>query len=106
MVGRSGWLGDFNDPINFLETFKEKDGGNNDTRWENAKYKELLNQSALETDPEKRKQILAQAEQILMDEMPVAPIYFYTNSWVKSDKVKGVIVDGLGHVDYKWATVE
>ncbi|TGU69969.1 peptide ABC transporter substrate-binding protein, partial [Mesorhizobium sp. M00.F.Ca.ET.186.01.1.1] len=28
-VARAGWLGDFNDPINFLEMFKEKDGGNN-----------------------------------------------------------------------------
>jgi oligopeptide transport system substrate-binding protein len=105
MVGRSGWLGDFNDPINFLEMFKEKDGGNNDTRWENAKYKELLNQSALQKD-EERKKTLAEAEKILMDEMPIAPIYFYTDSWVQSDKVKGVIVDGLGHIDYKWATVE
>jgi oligopeptide transport system substrate-binding protein len=105
-VARAGWLGDFNDPINFLEMFKEKDGGNNDTRWENPKYKELLNQSALETDPAKRKEILAQAEAILMEEMPIAPIYYYTQSWVKKDNVKGVIVDGLGFVDYKWATVE
>jgi len=105
-IARAGWLGDFNDPINFLEMFKDKDGGNNDTRWENPKYKELLNKSALEVDPEKRKQILAEAEAILMEEMPIAPIYYYTDSWVKADKVKGVSVDGLGHVDFKWATVE
>ncbi len=105
-VARAGWLGDFNDPINFLEMFKDKDGGNNDTRWENPQYKDLLNKSALEADPEKRKQLLAQAEAILMEEMPVAPIYYYTDSWVKADKVKGVSVDGLGHVDFKWATVE
>jgi oligopeptide transport system substrate-binding protein len=105
-IARAGWLGDFNDPINFLEMFKEKDGGNNDTRWENPQYKELLNKSALATDPEERKKLLAQAEQILMDEMPVAPIYYYTNSWVQSDKVKGVVIDGLGFIDFKWATVE
>jgi oligopeptide transport system substrate-binding protein len=105
-IGRAGWNGDFNDPINFLEMYKEKDGGNNDTGWENAKYKELLNRSALETDPEKRKQILAQAEQILMDEMPVAPIYFYTNAYVKKENVKGVVLDALGFVDWKWASVE
>ena len=105
-VARAGWLGDFNDPVNFLEMFKEKDGGNNDTRWENPQYKELLNKSALEADPEKRKQLLAQAEAILMEEMPVAPIYYYTDSWVKDDKVKGVQVDGLGFIDFKWATVE
>jgi len=105
-IGRMGWLGDFNDPINFLELYKDKEGGNNDTNWENPKFKELLNQSALEKDSEKRKKILADAEAILMEDMPIAPIYFYTNSWVKKDEVKGVKVDGLGHIDFKWAHIE
>ncbi len=105
-IGRMGWLGDFNDPINFLELYKDKKGGNNDTNWENPKYKELLNKSALEQDPAKRKEILAQAEAILMEEMPIAPIYFYTQSYVKKDNIKGVILDGLGFVDYKWASIE
>ncbi|GAA4725060.1 peptide ABC transporter substrate-binding protein [Brevibacillus fulvus] len=104
-VGRNAWLGDFNDPSNFLDLFKEKTTGNNDTGWENEQYKKLLEQAM--TDPEdKRKEDLAQAEKILMDEMPIAPIYFYTDSWVKSDKVKDVVIDGLGNVDYKWASVE
>ncbi|MGE5704993.1 MAG: peptide ABC transporter substrate-binding protein [Clostridia bacterium] len=105
-VGRLGWSADFNDPINFLEIFKEKDGGNNDTRWENPKYKELLNQSALEADPAKRTEILKQAEQILMDELPIMPIYFYTHSWVKKDNVKGVVTDALGAIDWKWTYLE
>ncbi|MBU8714705.1 MULTISPECIES: peptide ABC transporter substrate-binding protein [Brevibacillus] len=105
-VGRLGWSGDFNDPINFLELFKEKDGGNNDTRWENPKFKELLNQSATEGDPDKRKAILREAEQIMMDEMPIMPIYFYTHTWVKNDKVKGVFQDGLGAIDWKWTSIE
>ncbi len=105
-IGRMGWLGDFNDPINFLELFKDKNGGNNDTRWENPKFKDLLNKSALETDKAKRKQILAEAEAIFMEDMPVAPIYFYTDSWVKKDQVKDVLVDGLGNIDFKWAKIE
>ncbi|MED4782479.1 peptide ABC transporter substrate-binding protein [Brevibacillus choshinensis] len=105
-IARSSWTGDFNDPINFLELFKFKKGGNNDTNWENPKYQELLNKSALEKDPEKRKQILAEAEALFMDEMPAAPIYFYTHSYVKSDKVKGVVLDGLGFVDWKWADIQ
>ncbi|MED1958378.1 peptide ABC transporter substrate-binding protein [Brevibacillus formosus] len=102
-IARGGWLGDFNDPINFLEMFQEQDGGNNDTRWGNSKYKELLNQSALEQDPEKRKAILMQAEQILMDEMPIMPIYFYTQSWVQNENLKDVVIDGLGAIDFKYA---
>jgi oligopeptide transport system substrate-binding protein len=104
-VGRLGWLGDFNDAINFLEMYKEK-GGNNDTRWENAEFKSLLDQSTTEANVDKRLQLLKDAEQIIMDEMPVAPIYFYTFNWVKADYVKDVYIDGLGGVDLKWAHIE
>ncbi|KQL49222.1 ABC transporter substrate-binding protein [Brevibacillus choshinensis] len=105
-IGRMGWLGDFNDPINFLELYKDKMGGNNDTRWENPKFKELLNQSSLESDLDKRKKILADAEQVLMDDMPIMPIYFYTQSWVQNPSVKGVQITGLGDVDWKGAYIE
>ncbi|TGV29143.1 peptide ABC transporter substrate-binding protein, partial [Mesorhizobium sp. M00.F.Ca.ET.186.01.1.1] len=64
------------------------------------------NQSATEGDPDKRKAILREAEQIMMDEMPIMPIYFYTHTWVKNDKVKGVFQDGLGAIDWKWTSIE
>lgn len=105
-IGRMGWVGDLNDPINYLELFKDKYGELNDTYWANSKYQELLNQSATEKDPEKRKQLLAVAEAIIMDEMPVVPIYFFTNQWVQNKELKGVVMDGLGNIDYKWAHKE
>ncbi|WAA11866.1 peptide ABC transporter substrate-binding protein [Fervidibacillus halotolerans] len=106
MIGRMGWLGDFNDPINFLELFREKDGGNNDTRWENAEFKQLLLDSQEERDPDVRMQMLKQAEEIFIDEMPVAPIYFYTNAWLQPDNLKDVAISGLGDVQLKWAYFE
>ncbi|MCM3026010.1 peptide ABC transporter substrate-binding protein [Bacillus safensis] len=105
-IGRMGWLGDFNDPVNFLELYKDKDGGNNDTGWENKEYKQLLNDSAKETDQTKREEMLKKAEEIIIDDMPVAPIYFYTQLWVQDPKLKGVVVSGLGDVQYKWAHFE
>lgn len=105
-IGRMGWLGDFNDPVNFLELYKDKDGGNNDTGWENKEYKQLLNDSAKETDQTKREEMLKKAEEIIINDMPVAPIYFYTQPWVQDPKLKGVVVSGLGDVQYKWAHFE
>lgn len=105
-IGRSAWLSDYNDPISFLELFKDKEGSSNDTGWENSKYQELLNQSATEKDPELRKQLLAQAEAILMEEMPIAPIYSYTDHWLQNEKLKNVVIDSVGVVDFKWATKE
>ncbi|MCC9088851.1 peptide ABC transporter substrate-binding protein [Bacillus pumilus] len=105
-IGRMGWLGDFNDPVNFLELYKDKDGGNNDTGWESKEYKQLLNDSAKETDKTKREEMLKKAEEILINDMPIAPIYFYTQLWVQDPKLKGVVVSGLGDAQYKWAHFE
>ncbi|KGP90722.1 ABC transporter substrate-binding protein [Pontibacillus chungwhensis BH030062] len=104
-IGRMGWLGDFNDPINFLELYKEK-GGNNDTRWHSEEFASLLEESQTETDSEKRTEMLKEAEGILMDEMPIAPIYFYTNAWVQDENLKDVVMSGLGDVQLKWAHFE
>lgn len=105
-VARMGWLGDFNDAINFLEMYRDADGGNNNTGWESKEFQDLLAKSATETDPEARQQLLKDAEAIFMEDMPVAPIYFYTNNWVQAENLKDVAVSGLGDVQYKWAYFE
>ncbi|WP_139491939.1 peptide ABC transporter substrate-binding protein [Brevibacillus dissolubilis] len=105
-LGRMGWNADFNDPINFLEAFKDKNGGNNDTRWENPKFKEALEKSMTEKNPDERKKYLAEAEAVFMDEMPVAPIFYSADVWASNEKVKGVQVDSLGFIDFKWASIQ
>lgn len=102
-IGRMGWLGDFNDPINFLEIFKTV-GGNNYTNWHNAQYKQLLDKSYTESGSQ-RTATMKKAEKIFMKDMPIAPIYFYTNVWLQKPYVKGVVLDGLGSVDYTWAYI-
>lgn len=104
-IGRAGWLADFNDPVNFLEIFTVPQG-NNDTGWTNETFNNLLAQAAKETDKEKRLGLLKDAEQLVLDEMPIAPIYFYTNNWVQNDNLKGVVISPLGDVQYKWAYFE
>lgn len=102
---RFQWGADFNDPINFLEMFRDKTGGNNHPDWENAKFKELIDQSYNEPDLGKRTQILKEAETILMDEMPLAPINFRGSPYVKNDKVKDFIIFPLGGAYFKFTSV-
>ncbi|MFD2045324.1 peptide ABC transporter substrate-binding protein [Ornithinibacillus salinisoli] len=103
-VGRMGWLADFNDAINFIEIFQSV-GGNNYTNWESQEYSDLIEQSRTETDPAARKEILREAEAIFMDEMPISPVYFYTNAWINKDYVKGIEVSPMGSVQYKWGYI-
>jgi len=105
-VARMGWSADFNDPINFLEMYYSADGGNNDTGWESAEYQALLDQAATETDAEKRKDLLMQAEAVFMDDMAVAPIYFNTMNWLKAENLKGEILTPLSSIYFKTAYFE
>ncbi|RXT07820.1 peptide ABC transporter substrate-binding protein [Ammoniphilus sp. CFH 90114] len=104
-VARMAWLGDFNDAINFLELYTVPEG-NNSTLWTSEPFNKLIKDSYTETDSAKRQQLMKDAEKILMDEMPIIPIYYYTYSYLKADNVKDVYMDGLGNVDLKWAYVE
>lgn len=99
------WVADFNDPINFLEVFKYKDGSTNNTGWENPKYIERLNASAVCQDPQERKGILQEAEQLLMDQMPLIPIYHTTLNFLQKDDLKDVCLSPIGQIDFRWSYV-
>jgi oligopeptide transport system substrate-binding protein len=105
-LSSGSWIADFADPINFLEVFKYKKGGSNNTLWENLRYTELLDQSAQVADPQRRIELLAQSEQILVEEMPMIPIFYYTMLYVNQPDLKDVVLSSMGQIDFKWAFIE
>ena len=102
-ISIGSWTADFNDPINFLDVFKYKDNGTNNTNWENPEYIDLLNRSALCRDLEERSQILRKAEELLMEEMPIIPLYHFVLNYVKNDAWTDVILSPQGHLDLRFA---
>lgn len=100
-AGRLGWIADYNDAYTFLEMYATADNGNNDTGWENAEYKALMKQSVAEADPAKRLAIMKKAESIAIAEFPIAPIYYYTNLYVKNEKVSNMFPNALGDIQLK-----
>ncbi len=104
-ISRGNWIGDFNDPVNFLELFVNVEG-NNRTYWHNDEYSKLINETYSMSAHAKRLENFKKAEKILMDEMPFMPIYFSTYNYIKQDNLKDVYMDGLGSLDLKWAYVE
>jgi oligopeptide transport system substrate-binding protein len=87
-VARSGWIGDYPDPNTFLKMWVT-DGANNQTGWSNKEYDSLLDQAASEADPEKRMQLFYRAEEILLDEVPIIPIYYQVAKNMVRPGVKG-----------------
>lgn len=87
-VARAGWIGDYVDPITFLDMFSG-DSPLNNTRWNNPEYNRLLEQAREERDPQRRLKILEKAERILMDEVPAIPIYQYVSQNLVRPYVRG-----------------
>ncbi|WP_195999340.1 peptide ABC transporter substrate-binding protein [Clostridium sp. 1001271B_151109_B4] len=104
-IARHGWSGDYIDPMTFLDLWTTS-GGNNDTGFSNARYDELIAAAKVETDSEKRLEMLREAEDILMDEMPILPIYYYTTVTAANENVKGVRISTLGKISFKYAYKE
>ncbi len=80
-VARAGWIGDYVDPMTFLELFTSYSEFN-DSNWKNEEYDKLIDEALHNTDPVSRMQQLKDAEKILIDEIGVMPIYYYGKSIV------------------------
>ena len=87
-VSRSIWTGDYLDPFTFLSMMLS-DGGNNDTGFANPEYDRLIKQSREIVDPAARFAVLNQAEALMLDEGPVAPVFFYSRVYLRQPSVKG-----------------
>ncbi|MEP6662509.1 MAG: peptide ABC transporter substrate-binding protein [Verrucomicrobiota bacterium] len=89
-ITRAGWGGDYADPNTFLDLMLT-DGGNNETGWSNAEYDRLIKEAGSTRDQAKRFAAFQKAEAILMDEVPIMPIYFYTRPRLIRPSVQGYL---------------
>jgi oligopeptide transport system substrate-binding protein len=103
-VARAGWIGDYVDPMTFIDLWTST-SGNNQTGWGSPKYDELVKTAKMSGDPKVRMKAMHDAEAILMQDMPVAPIYFYTKPFLAKDWVKDVNQSALGFMLFNTAYV-
>lgn len=87
-ISRSGWMGDYPDPASFLELFVST-SGNNHTGFANKEYDRLFELSSQEANPAKRLEILQKLEAILLQELPIAPLFYYTNFSFIRPEIRG-----------------
>lgn len=87
-LARAGWIGDFMDPYTFLSQFLSE-SESNEARWKNLEYDRLVFRALEEPDPKERYAIYARAEAILMEELPVLPLYYYSQQTLVGPWVKG-----------------
>ena len=96
-VGDGGWIGDYNDAYNFLFLAETESVPMNYSRWSNAEFDALVAQANVTIDGAERGELLAQAEQIVLDEMPIVPIVYYVNKALVDPNVTGW-EDNITHI--------
>jgi oligopeptide transport system substrate-binding protein len=100
------WGADYNDPMTFLDMWIT--GGEfNEADWSNPQYDALVKSAQAEIDPAKRTKSLVDAEKILINEMPVAPLYFRSLPYLVKPNLQNVILPSNGYEwELKWASVK
>ncbi len=97
---RAGWVADYLDPSNFLGVFYSF-SGNNHTGWKNAQYDALLKKSRQTADARERFALFARADEILAAEMPVVPLFYYTDINLVSPAVRGWYDNVMNYNNFK-----
>ena len=101
-VARRGWIGDYVDANNFLDLFITE-GGNNNTGYANDIYDDIiLNRAPKAKTRDERYGLFYEAETMLMQEMPIIPIYTYTSKHLVHPSVEGIYPNLMDSLNLKY----
>ncbi|AFH95741.1 TPA: ABC transporter substrate-binding protein [Providencia stuartii] len=98
-VIRASWIGDFNEPSTFLSLLTAQHSGNI-PKFNSKRYDEVMASASIETNEELRNRYYNQAEEIIAQEAPIAPIYQYTNGRLIKPWLKGYPIENPEDVAY------
>ncbi len=86
----------YNDPLNIFERYKYKDNPKNYPSWEDKNFIDVLNLAKKEFDPQKRFRLIEIAESLILEDMPISPLYFYNYTLLTKNNVKGIYANIVG----------
>ncbi|MGY5956944.1 Oligopeptide transport system substrate-binding protein [Kosakonia sp. BK9b] len=98
-VIRASWVGDYNEPSTFLSVLTST-SSSNIARFNDAAYDKVMNQAALETSAKARNADYNEAEHIIAEKAPIAPIYQYSNGRLIKPWLKGYPINNPEDVAY------
>jgi oligopeptide transport system substrate-binding protein len=87
-VFRAGWISDYSDAYSFLELFRTGHG-QNDYGYSDALYDQLLAEIASERIPARRRRLMQEAERMILEDLPIIPVYTYVTKRLVDSHVKG-----------------
>ena len=104
-IAWTGWGADYNDPSSFMDLYVS-DNPFNEIGFNNARYDELVKGASKELDNAKRMAMFAEAEQLIIDDASIIPVYHSAAYILRQQYVKDVARYATGpEASFKWAYV-
>lgn len=101
---RTGWQPDYPSVYNYLGPIFGTGAGSNDGDYSNSDFDQLLRQAAAAQDDETRAQHLADAQAILMEDLPAIPLWNRDAIAIAAQGVEGVQVNWKNQPEYHLVT--
>jgi oligopeptide transport system substrate-binding protein len=95
-VARLGWYADYDDAASFLEVFA-KNNSQNDPGYMSPEFNRLIDAARIEPNPEQRILLLQKSEEVLLNDYPIIPVYFYTARRLVKPYLGGAEITPLNH---------
>ncbi|WP_315122090.1 peptide ABC transporter substrate-binding protein [uncultured Clostridium sp.] len=106
-MAMAGWGADYNDPMSYAELFVSNNGNNNG-KFKNAEYDEIVRKLEKEGDQSKRTELYRRAEEILLiEDAGIAPVFYKDKIHFRQNYVEGIQYPSFGGLyELKWTSVE
>jgi ABC-type oligopeptide transport system substrate-binding subunit len=102
-MGNIFWTSPIDDPIYTLNAFRFASEGTNFSKWENSDYQKLLDKADYEINTSKRLYYLAQAEKLLLEQVPVLPAYYPESRALVKNHLQNIsFKPASAAIDLKW----
>ncbi len=104
-IGGLSWKSGISDPINTLNAFRYASEKVNFAQWEDERYQKCLDAADKEVDYVKRLSYLRKAEEVLLREMPIIPIYYEMQQFMRKERLKVAVNPTTGQIDFSTARI-
>ena len=87
-VMRFAWVGDYNAPQTFLDIFRSGDEQNL-SAYSSTAFDQRMVEAASHRDQQGAARLLRSAEDVILNDYPIAPLYFYSSRHMVHDSIGG-----------------
>lgn len=96
---RLGWIMDYPSMVNYLKPIYFEDAPTNYSDYHNEKFEQLVLEGSAAESQEEAIKLYTEAQELLIEDMPVIPMYHGEAFWVYSEHVTDVNYDPLSRID-------